>query len=208
YLVPLFQACCLNFERTICEQFGETTSLSKNLSLALQFAKLELEQISELQQYEVPDKIQALQREFTKNIPKEVLQDAEYQLKVKFNLETATKANAHFEFFGDKELDELNENAKTQIVFEKKFADNVYPHKPRKVCELVTKQTGRTYNMHQHIQAWKRHKVRPDSGSKRRDKTDPDYCIYHKAHKDYTYSDKWVELLVSEFEDSLKQVES
>jgi hypothetical protein len=31
-----------------------------------------------------------------------------------------------------------------------------------------------------------------------------DYCIYHHAHGDYTYSEKWVELLVAEIADEGK----
>jgi hypothetical protein len=30
------------------------------------------------------------------------------------------------------------------------------------------------------------------------EKTNREYCIYHPAHKDYTYNDKWIELLVGE----------
>ena len=35
-------------------------------------------------------------------------------------------------------------------------------------------------------------------GSKSADKTNREYCIYHPAHKDYTYNDKWINLLVGE----------
>ena len=31
--------------------------------------------------------------------------------------------------------------------------------------------------------------------------TNKDYCIYHAAHGDYTYSDKWVDMLVEEIAD-------
>lgn len=36
------------------------------------------------------------------------------------------------------------------------------------------------------------------------DNTNKEYCIYHAAHADYTYSDKWVERLVEEVEDDQK----
>ena len=44
-----FQACCLNFEKTLCALFGERLSLSNELSLALQFAKLDFEQLVSLE---------------------------------------------------------------------------------------------------------------------------------------------------------------
>jgi hypothetical protein len=52
--------------------------------------------------------------------------------------------------------------------------------------------------MSDHTLAWQKHKVRPPKDSKSPDKTDRDYCIYHPAHHDYTYNDKWIALLVGE----------
>jgi hypothetical protein len=49
--------------------------------------------------------------------------------------------------------------------------------------------------------------VRPLSGAKNPDKTDRSYCIYHAAHRDYTYGDKWISLLVAELGGSIPTVE-
>jgi hypothetical protein len=35
-------------------------------------------------------------------------------------------------------------------------------------------------------------------GTKTPDRTDRTYCIYHSAHGDYTYNDKWITLLIGE----------
>jgi Protein of unknown function (DUF3644) len=40
--LPLFQACCLNFDKTLVGWFGPRVSLRSDLSVALQFGKLEL----------------------------------------------------------------------------------------------------------------------------------------------------------------------
>jgi len=50
----LYQACCLNFEKTICELFGERVSLADELAFALQFTKTDFEQISQLNRFEIP----------------------------------------------------------------------------------------------------------------------------------------------------------
>lgn len=39
----LFQACCLNFDKTIVEWFGARTTLQHDLGVTLQFSKLDLE---------------------------------------------------------------------------------------------------------------------------------------------------------------------
>src|SRR5262245_40560254 len=50
---PLFQACCLNFDKTLRTLFGERLSLRKELSFALQFARLDIEQVTTVQGYEL-----------------------------------------------------------------------------------------------------------------------------------------------------------
>ena len=57
---PLFQACCLNFNATIVRLFGEKLSLQKELAFALQFAKLDIEQINVFQNFDIPEHISAL----------------------------------------------------------------------------------------------------------------------------------------------------
>jgi hypothetical protein len=71
----------------------------------------------------------------------------------------------------------------------------LYPHKPAQVVSLVAKRSGKRFTSHNHTQAWHKFKVRPRSHAKQPDVTIKDYCIYHPAHGDYTYSEKWIEFL-------------
>jgi hypothetical protein len=66
------------------------------------------------------------------------------------------------------------------------------------VTKVVRKAVGKSFSMSDHTRAWQKHKVRPPSGVQSPEKTNRDYCIYHSAHGDYTYNDKWIELLVGE----------
>ena len=56
--------------------------------------------------------------------------------------------------------------------------------------------------MHNHTQAWQLFKVRPGANAKQPQNTNKDYCIFHTAHGDYTYSDKWVDRLAEEVADN------
>jgi len=56
----LYQACCLNFEKTICNLFGERLSLANDLSFALQFTKTDFDQITQLSRFEIPAHIEAI----------------------------------------------------------------------------------------------------------------------------------------------------
>jgi hypothetical protein len=68
--------------------------------------------------------------------------------------------------------------------------------KPQRVVELVAEKTAKKFTTNNHVQAWKLYKVRPKAGAKQPENTNKDYCIYHAAHKDYTYSEKWISFLV------------
>ena len=52
--LPIFQACCLNFDKIISELFGVALSLQGELAFSLQFAKMNIEQLSGLQKYGIP----------------------------------------------------------------------------------------------------------------------------------------------------------
>jgi hypothetical protein len=54
--------------------------------------------------------------------------------------------------------------------------------------------------LYDHTTAWQQRKVRPPTNSASPEKTNREYCIYHPAHGDYTYNDKWIELLVAELQ--------
>jgi hypothetical protein len=194
--LPLFQACCLNFDKMLVAWFGQRLTLQQELSVALQFGKLELEQLAQLTAYDVPPNITSLDALLKKDMKEEELDDLEYQFRVVYTFDSASKGKAHIQF-----LSPDSEEGKTvQNVLQKfKIADELYRYKPGDVVKIIRKTVLKAYSMSDHTLAWQRHKVRPPKGAKAADKTNRDYCIYHAAHKDYTYNDKWIELLVGEF---------
>jgi hypothetical protein len=44
-------------------------------------------------------------------------------------------------------------------------------------------------------QAWRLYKVRPDKSATHPENTNRDFCVYHPAHNDYTYSERWIAFL-------------
>jgi hypothetical protein len=96
--LPIFQACCLNFDKTISELFGAALSLQGELAFSLQFAKMTIEQLSGLQKYGVPEHIQALDARLQEGLTEEELADFEYQFRVIYTLDSASKSRAHIQF--------------------------------------------------------------------------------------------------------------
>lgn len=199
--LSVFQACCLNFDKTIVEMYGSRLSLQNEISVALQFGKLQIDHAAQMQMYDVPQHIAALDALLTANLTEEELNDIEYQFRVVYTLDSASKGSAHIQFL----TPDSDEGKSVHNVLQKyKISDELYPHKPSEVAALVAKKSGRRFTVSDHTDAWRNHKVRPARG----DKTNRTYCIFHKAYNSYTYNDAWVELLVSEIAKTQKAAQT
>jgi hypothetical protein len=193
--LPLFQACCLNFDKVLVTWFGPRLTLQQELAAALQFGKLELEQLAQVTAYDVPPNITALDAHLKKDLNEKELDDLEYQFRVVYTFGSASKGKAHIEFVSP----DSAEGKSIQNVLQKfKIADELYRYKPGDVVKIVREATSKPFSMSDHTNAWQKHKARPAKDAKAPDKTNREYCIYHSAHKDYTYNDKWIALLVGE----------
>lgn len=196
--LPHFQACCLNFDRKIRELFGDPLSLQGELAFALQFSKLSITQVTEIQNYDIPEHIEALDARLRNGLTEAELTDLDYQFKVIFTLDSASKSSAHFKFV-QPESAEAKEISNILVKYSP--ADETHQHKPTAVCLEVKRRTGKNFTSHNHSQAWQLHKVRPRKGDSCPGKTVIKYCHYSFAHRDYTYSEEWIERLVSEVND-------
>ena len=96
--LPLFQACCLNSDKTLVSWFGPRVTLQGDLSVALQFGKLELEHAAQVAAYDIPPHIAALDALLKKDMTEADLDDLEYQFKVVYTLDSAWKDKAHIQF--------------------------------------------------------------------------------------------------------------
>lgn len=195
----LFQPSCLNFNNKICELFGDKLSLANDLSFAIQFNKLSLRQIETLHQYDIPEGLRAIDANMESSLTDEEKMNTEYRFTVYYAIESASKSKAALIFVSP---DTAEGKEIHNIMIKQEVLDNKYPHKPGVVCNQVSAATGIKFSQHNHTQACKLYKVRPPSCSPTPENTTKEYCIYHKAHKDYTYSDKWVEFLIDKVKDT------
>lgn len=112
-----------------------------------------------------------------------------------------TKSRAHFQFV----LPDSAEGKDIRnVLVQHKLADHLYPHKPGDVVSQVQQKSGKAFTSHNHTQAWRKFQARPRKETAQPDNTKRDWCVYHAAHKDYTYSDQWIEFLVAEVSDNQK----
>lgn len=190
---PLFQANCLNFDKSICELFGKRLSLQNELSIALQFTKLDFTQTLELQKFDIPEHIETLNAELHDRLTEEERSDLDYRFRVVYTLDHTSKSKAHFEFIqpGSDEGKQIHSILEKRVI-----ADDQYPYKPAQAAKLIAEKSGRKFTSHNHTQAWRRYKVRPSSNAKERNQTNRGFCIFHSSHGDYTYNDSWIDFVV------------
>ena len=125
----------------------------------------------------------------------EQFSDLEYQFRVIYTLDNASKGKAGIQFIkpGTDEAKEIK-----NVLLKYKLADEEYPYKPGTVAQLVRQKTGGPFMVSNNTQAWILYEVRPPKGATQPENTNKDFCIYHAAHKDYTYSERWVTFFVRE----------
>jgi len=198
----LFQACCLNFDKALCDLFSAKLSLAHELALALQFTRVNFEQISTLNKYELPAYIDAVDARLVEGMTDAHLADLEYQFRVVYTMDAVTKSRAHFQFV---QPDSAEGKDIRNVLVQHKLADHLYPHKPGDVVSTIKKRTGQAFSLHNHTQAWRKYKVRPRKDATQPENTNRDYCIFHVAHNDYTFSDQWIDFLEGEMRDDRKR---
>lgn len=193
--LPLFQATCLNFEKALTDLFGPRLTLGRELGFSLQFAKLSTEEIATLQGYGLPEHIAALDANLAAKLDEGDADNLEYQFKVVYTLTNASKAGAHFQFV---QPDSAEGKEIQNVLIKYKPADDICPYKPGEVVTRVAQTSGREFTHDKHQRAWKMYKARPKTGDADPAATDKRYCIYHPPFKSYTYSQAWVDFLISE----------
>ncbi|MFC0363941.1 MULTISPECIES: DUF3644 domain-containing protein [Sphingobium] len=200
----LFQACCLNFDKAMCEIFGAQLTLSHELAFALQFAKLNFDQVTTLNKYEIPGEIDAIDARLREGMTDTQIADLEFQFRVVYTLDAVTKSRAHFQFVQPQSAEGKDIR---NVLVQHKLADHLYPHKPGDVVKKVVEVTNAAFTQHNHTQAWRKFEARPRNGAAQPEHTNRDFCIFHAAHGDYTFSDQWVQKLVEVCSDAQQLLE-
>ncbi len=192
----LFQANCLNYNKFLKKNFWKEISID-DTGYALQFSGFEKSQIEMLSDFGVPKYIKDIDREMINDAKNySIDMDYNYRMRLVVMYQAAGEEHSAVKFIAP-ESEEGKEI--TKVLIKERIADEKYPYKPKAVCDIVSKKIGRKFSLNEHTNAWKKYKVRPSVGSRNPERTDRKFCIYHPAHRDYTYSDEWIEFLVKEY---------
>lgn len=141
----LFQACCINFENYMTDWFGEHLSMSKELSLALQFVRLSKEQVVQIEATNFPKKIKAIHDEIQSSC---FSNNNAFQLNVHYSTEVTSKTHADIH-----KLISYDENMKTtEVVVKKQKMTNL---SQTQVVEIIKKAGYVWFGDYDHQCFWK-----------------------------------------------------
>jgi hypothetical protein len=145
---------------------------------------------------------------FRAGLPSSTLNSTKYSFNVFLVPKLANRkelADASVEFIKVDETSEaeLARLEKLNVLIKEKHIPiaNLDLHKPTQVVSKVQAKLPHRFSIASHTAAWKHFKVRPESGAPRQDVTDSRYCVYDVAHKDYLYTEAWIDKLSKELVD-------
>ena len=208
------QALLLNFEALLSKEYGDQYSLNGSLAVSLQFSTITPEgkarALRHLQSKNYPSVVEYVRR-FRSGLAADIEQSMEYSYRVFLLPKTGNHANSSdlaVEFINVNALDDEARQRIEQVVTLLKTRETAVAHpgqmKPGDVASTVQSRLGFKFGTNHHTTCWKYFKVRPLHGATRPTDCDVRYCQYDVPHKDYIYTDGWVDLLVSKLADPIK----
>jgi hypothetical protein len=204
------QSSLMNLEDLLESEFGGKYAMAEQLAVALQFTRAvpkEKRKAAKVAASKAAKSIRDYVEKFRGGLPATTLNSSSYAFNVYLVPKVSNKkelADYSVEFIkvdaqNPGELDRLE---KLNVLIKEKHIPiaNFNLYKPNDVVASVNQLSRYKLTSNKHAAAWKYFKVRPKSGAAKPELTDSKYCVYDIVHKDYVYTQAWIDKLVREFD--------
>lgn len=208
-------ASILNFNNLLIDEFGEDHALEACLAISIQY--INMKDYTAAQNILLKESTRSIANfieSYRGNLSPEVLNSIKYSFAVYLvpkviGREKASDVAIQFIKYDEASEEELENLSELNVLIRDKHVPIAHlgHHKPSQVVDKVKNRLPFSFNMHHHTQAWKYFKVRPKSGDSMPERTLSNYCIYDFAHRDYLYTDAWVEKLAKQLIEEEKFLE-
>lgn len=210
------QAALLNFEELLTKEFPQEIPLKQNLVFAIQFSKFAVPQqdravvkkiarsLSSVKAYISGYRSTITEQQWNSQkfshrlflIPKVGNNISKDDVAVEFIKYDPSKPS---EMEG---LQKLGVLIKDKIIEKEKIvpSQEVYKFKPTQIAEQVQKLINKPFSIQLHTNCWKYYSPRPRVKIKHMN----EYCLFDEAHKDYMYSQAWIDFLAKELSEEEK----
>lgn len=212
------QAWLLNFDALMGAEFGAKHQLRESLSFSLQLFPSGDSFAAAVKANKSIKDVKKFIDDYRSTIAPEVMGSGQFSFKA-FLIQVANHQSedalpvqfVHYDTLTPEQQAEVEKFA-ALVKFKNAGALNAGLLKPGEVVKAVQAGLGNIkverngkqiekFNTDTHTRCWKHYKTRPKSGVKKPDQTNQAYCAYDKAHKDYLYSQAWVNFLIEKMAD-------
>lgn len=148
-----YLACCLNYERYVCELFGEQHSLRNAAAFTLQFRDIMVGSGPAEAPVRLPSNVAKFVREFEEGMPDEDVDSPHFRLRFLFTpISAKSKARAdeviQFVPFDSEQGQKINRIMLKEVEWPK--------HLPKGIVKMMQNEGYPKFSMHYHTQLWKR----------------------------------------------------
>jgi len=202
------QACLLNYERFLTDQFGQEQSLAHLLRFPVFVGSFTTEGERTLRQLRkrLPASLRTLQAQHELKLTPEVETDERYELRLRVVAELAPRDPEALAIQFTR-YDDLSEEAKAALAVEGRTGFVAVREQQRavvgldlmRVKEVIVKVAAAIpfrFTSHDHTAAWHITGVRPPTKDPHPERTMEQYCVYDARHQDYGYTEAWVNRLI------------
>ena len=200
------QAMLINFESFLCCCFGDRYALTTGLSFALQFSRNAPKPLTVSSARKEDKSLAAVKQfidRFRSSLSTELTSDLTYSFKVFLmpkigNHNTTDAVAVEWIKYDPSKPDEMKEYEKivTLIKPREVRVANLDLMKPGEVVNKVRTRLGKGFNMHNHVICYRHFNARPGKSASDPKACDTRYSVYDAAHRDYLYTQEWVDHLV------------
>ena len=205
-------ALLLNFEKTLTAEFGERQSLASALRFPVFLSSLTHESPELLERtYEnAPHSVLRFIDAYESRLDPAVRVSEAYDFRIYLMPKASpTGRDLPVEFVDVSKLSaqeaEAVENARVIIRDRHVEAINVNRLKASEVVSRV-REVFPLFSLYYHTLAWRHFGARPQGNAPDPARTDAAYCVYDRAHRDYLYTEAWVERLEAALDGSPEAV--
>ncbi len=201
------QSMLINFEDLICSEFGDRYAINGGLSLAIQSSRLSVKQKApsgNSKEAKTFSLVKAYVDQFRSSLSTEIYSDLAYSFKVYLVPKVGAHASkdavaVEWVKYDPSKPEEMKQYEKVVALIKPKEirVANLDLLRPGEVAKKVAAAIGKVFNVgHHHVICYRHFNARPGKGAPDPKACDTRYCFYDVAHRDYLYTQEWVDHLV------------
>lgn len=197
------QSLLTNFEKILTEEFGKKQSINANLVYSLQFSDTLPDKSKKTLEFL---KIENYITDFKNDLNEDIINDPKYRFQaVLIPIQNKNKADVAIKFINSDDLTEEDKKNLNSIIAIQKYGirniSDAGNFKAKEVAEKVSNELSNCYkckikfsHSYHHNICVKEYKAKRGRNKKN---TNTDFCIYNEPHDAFSYTEKWVNHIIS-----------